>query len=50
MSGFMWRKTQVTADIGKHVEKEEHFFIDGGIASRFNHSGNQFGGSSENST
>jgi hypothetical protein len=30
--------------------KEEHFSIAGGIASWYNHSGNQFGGSSENWT
>jgi hypothetical protein len=40
----------VTADAGKDVEKEEHFFIAGGIASWYNHSGNQTGGSSENQT
>jgi hypothetical protein len=38
----------VTADAGKNVEKEEHPSIDGGIASWYNHSGNQSGGSSEN--
>jgi hypothetical protein len=41
----------VTADAGVDVEKEEHFSIAGGIASWYNHSGNQFsGGSSENWT
>jgi hypothetical protein len=40
----------VTADAGKVVEKEELSSIAGGIASRYNHSGNQFGGSSENWT
>jgi hypothetical protein len=35
---------------GEGVEKEEHFSIAGGIASWYNHSGNQFGGSSENWT
>ena len=39
-------KTQVTADAGKDVEKEEHSIL-GGIASWYNHSGNQFGSSSE---
>jgi hypothetical protein len=29
------------------MEKEEHFYIVGGIASWYNHSGNQSGGSSE---
>jgi hypothetical protein len=43
-------KTQVTADAGKDVEKEEHSSIVGGIASLYNHSGNQSGGSSENWT
>jgi hypothetical protein len=38
----------VTADAGKDVEKEEHFSIAGGIASLYNHSGNQFGVSSKN--
>jgi hypothetical protein len=40
----------VTADAGKDVEKEEHSSIVGGIASWYNHSGNKFGGSSENWT
>jgi hypothetical protein len=35
---------------GKNVEKEEHSSIAGGIASWYNHSGNQFGSSSENWT
>ena len=43
-------KTQVTADVGKDVEKEEHSSIVGGIPSWYNHSGNQYGGSSENWT
>jgi hypothetical protein len=43
-------KTQVTADAGKDVEKEEHSSIVGGIASFYNHSGNQSGSSSENWT
>jgi hypothetical protein len=34
----------VTAD----VEKEEYYYIAGGIARWYNHSGNQSGGSSEN--
>jgi hypothetical protein len=37
----------VTADAGKDVEKEKHASIAGGIASWYNNSGNQFGGSSE---
>ena len=41
---------QVTADAGKAVEKEEHSSIAGGIASLYNHSGNQFGDSLENWT
>jgi hypothetical protein len=40
----------VTADVGKGVEKEEHSSIVGEIASLYNHSGNQSGGSSENWT
>jgi hypothetical protein len=43
-------KIQVTADAGEDVEKEEHSSIAGGIASWYNHFGNQFGGSSENWT
>jgi hypothetical protein len=38
----------VTADAGKDVKKEEYFSIAGGIASWYNHSENQSGGSSEN--
>jgi hypothetical protein len=38
----------VTADVGEDVVKEEHSSIVGGIASFYNHSGNQSGGSSEN--
>ena len=44
------QKTQVTADAGEDVEKGEHSSIVGGIASLYNHSGNQSGGSSENWT
>jgi hypothetical protein len=36
-------------DAGKDVEKEEHSSIAGGIASWYNHSGNQFGFSSPRS-
>ena len=43
-------KTQVTADAGKDVEKKEHSSIAGGIASWYNHFGNQYGTSSENWT
>jgi hypothetical protein len=43
-------KIQVTADPGKDVEKEKHFSIVGGIESRYNHSGSQSDGSSENWT
>jgi hypothetical protein len=38
------------ADAGEDVQKEEHSPIAVGIASWYNHSGNQFGGSSENWT
>jgi hypothetical protein len=41
-------KTQVTADAGEDVEKEEHSPIVGWISSWYKHSGNQSGGSSEN--
>ena len=41
---------KVTADAGEDVEKEEHSSIVGGIASLYNHSGNQSGGSSKNWT
>ena len=37
----------MTANAGEDVEKEEHSSIVGGIASSYNHSGNQSGGSSE---
>jgi hypothetical protein len=43
-------KSQVTADAGEDVEKEEHSSIACEIASWYNHSGNQSGGSSENWT
>jgi hypothetical protein len=41
-------KTQVAADAGQDVEKEEHSSIVDGIASWYNHSENQFSGYSEN--
>ena len=40
-------KLQVTADAGEDVEKEKHSSIVGRIASLYNPSGNQSGGSSE---
>jgi hypothetical protein len=40
----------VTSDAGKDVEKEENSSIAGGIASWYNHLGNQFGDSSGNWT
>jgi hypothetical protein len=40
----------VTAETGEDVEKEEHFSIAVGIASWYNHSGIQSGGSSQNWT
>jgi hypothetical protein len=49
-SKWLRSKIQVTADAGEDVEKEEHSSIVGGIASLYNHSGNQSGGSSENWT
>jgi hypothetical protein len=38
----------VTTHVEEDVEKEEHSSIAGGIASWYNHSGNQSGVSSEN--
>jgi hypothetical protein len=49
-SEWLRSKIQVTADAGEDVKKEEHSSIVGGIASLYNHSGNQSGGSSENWT
>jgi hypothetical protein len=49
-SEWLRSKIQVTADAGEDVEKEEHSSIVGGIASLYNHSGKQSGGSSENWT
>jgi hypothetical protein len=47
-SEWLKSKTQETADAGEDMEKEEHFSLVGGIANWYNHSRNQFGGSSEN--
>ena len=41
------KKNLVTADAGEDVEKEEHSSTLGGIASLYNHSGNQSGSFSE---
>jgi hypothetical protein len=49
-SEWLRSKIQVTVDAGEDVEKEEHSSIVSGIASLYNHSGNQSGGSSENWT
>jgi hypothetical protein len=38
---------ELNPDAGEDVEKEEHSSIVGGIASLYNRSGNQSGGSSE---
>jgi hypothetical protein len=38
----------VTADVGEDVEKEEHSFSVGGIASWYNHFGNHSVSSSKN--
>jgi|UPI0000F4C9A5 hypothetical protein len=46
-SEWLKSKTPVTADAGKDVEKVEHPSISNGISSWYNHSTNQFGGSSE---
>jgi hypothetical protein len=40
----------MAADAGKDVEKEEYSSIVGKIASWYNHSGNQSGGSAQNWT
>jgi hypothetical protein len=40
----------VTVDAGEDVEKEEYSSIVGGIASLYNHSGNQSGVPSDNWT
>jgi len=40
----------VTTDAGEDMEKEEHSYTVGGIASWYNHSGNQSGGCIENLT
>jgi hypothetical protein len=45
-SEWLRSKSQVTEDAGWDVAKEEHSSI-GGIASCYNHSGNQSGGFSE---
>jgi hypothetical protein len=47
-SEWLRSKTQVTADAGEDVEKEEHSSTAGGITSWYNHSGNPFVGSSDN--
>jgi hypothetical protein len=49
-SGDQRSKSQVTADAGEDVEKEENSSIVGGIANLYSHSGNQSGSSSENWT
>jgi hypothetical protein len=43
-------KIKNSDDAGKDVEKKKHSSIADGTASWYNHSGNQFGGSSENWT
>jgi hypothetical protein len=48
LSEWLRSKIQVPADAGEDVKKEEHSSIVGGIASLYNHSGNQSSGSSEN--
>jgi hypothetical protein len=49
-SEWLRSKFEVTADTDEDVEKEEHSSVAGGIASLYNHSGSQSGGSSENWT
>jgi hypothetical protein len=47
-SEWLRSKSQMTADASQDVEKEEHSFVAGGIASWYNHCGNHFVSSSEN--
>jgi hypothetical protein len=47
-SEWIRSKTQVTVDAGEVVKKEDNSAIAGGIASWYNHFGNQFCSSSEN--
>ena len=49
-SDWLSSKSQVTADAGEDVVKEEHSSIAGGIVSLYNHCGKQSGGSSESWT
>ena len=49
-SEWLGSKIQVTADAVKDVKNEEQSSIAVGIASWYNHCGNQSGGSSENWT
>jgi hypothetical protein len=49
-SEWLTSKIHMPVYAGKDVEKEEHSSIVGGIASLYNHSGNQYGSSSENWT
>jgi hypothetical protein len=46
-SEWLRSKTEVTAYSGRDMVKEEHSSTVGEIASWYNHSGNQFGSSSE---
>jgi hypothetical protein len=43
-------KNSVAANAGEDVAKEEHSFVDDGIASWYNHSGRKYGCSSKNWT
>ena len=47
-SEWLRSKMEETANAGEDVEKEKYSSTAGGIAGWYNHSGNQFGGSSEN--
>jgi hypothetical protein len=49
-SEWLRSKSQVTADAGEDLEKEEHSSIVGGIATWYNQSGNQCVHSPENWT
>jgi hypothetical protein len=47
-SEWLRSKTQVTAQVGEDMQREEHSSIASGIANLYTYSGNQSGGSSKN--
>ena len=48
MSKWLSSKTQAIAHAGEDGQQGDHFSIAGETANLYNHSGNQFGGFSEN--